>query len=385
MFDNVVQDVRAHVESVVSAKVVELEERLSKLLSECAKEASVRDESDALKVLLAGVETRFREEHTALIDAINALAAATNAQTALLSALCGDLKVMSEKVDSLCSHTGRLGNIERDVAAISKAVQGVAKKTDAVSSFISGLNQHLDDIRLVVGHKGNEIRKAEEEKRMAELKVQEEKRKAEEAARLKEEQEREKRKAEEAMRSAFSGKDLEVMTKGVDALQEWTGKARATVVYDSTVDEFTHDGLFAKVKGKRNIAVVGLTTDGDVFGGFYSVAVTKQEKCFYDRTMFIFSFESRGRCVTPQRFAVGERLKSQAFVHFWKNNCNGFVQFGVYGGTGFFLGNERIDSYCWKMSLAFEGLEDTTFSGEIANRGISPYHHNYRLVAVQLE
>ena len=72
MFDDVVQDVNARVECGVSAKMGELEGRLSKFLSGCAKEACVTDEVDALKVLLAGVETRFREEHTALVDAINA-------------------------------------------------------------------------------------------------------------------------------------------------------------------------------------------------------------------------------------------------------------------------------------------------------------------------
>ena len=162
MFDDAVQDVRAHAEAVVSAKMGELEERLSKLLSGCATEASVRDEADALKVLLAGVETRFREEHAALVDAINAHTEATNAQTALLEAMWGEVKTANEKVDVLCSHTGRLGNIEGDVAAIAKSIQVVANGTDAVSSYISGLNEHLDDIRHVVEHKANEVRKAEE-------------------------------------------------------------------------------------------------------------------------------------------------------------------------------------------------------------------------------
>ena len=98
------QDVRAHVESVVSAKMVEVEGRLSKTLSGCAKKASVRDESDALKVLLAGVVMRLREEHTALVEAINAQEAMTNAPTVLLGALCGQVKAMNEKNDSLCSH-----------------------------------------------------------------------------------------------------------------------------------------------------------------------------------------------------------------------------------------------------------------------------------------
>ena len=150
MLDDAVQDVRAHVESVVSAKTRELEERLSRILSWCAKDASVKDEADALKVLLAGVETRFREEHTALVGAISAHTAMTNAQTALLEALSRDVKVMNETFDALCEQRDGFGHIERDVAAIAKSVQAVEKKTDTVTSFVSSLNKHVDDIRLVV-------------------------------------------------------------------------------------------------------------------------------------------------------------------------------------------------------------------------------------------
>ena len=108
----VVQDVRAHVEGVVSAKVGELEERLSKLFSVCTTETCVRDEADALKKFLAAIETRFWEEHTALVGAINAHTAATTAQTSLLEALLPEVKTMSEKIVVLCSHTVRLGHIE---------------------------------------------------------------------------------------------------------------------------------------------------------------------------------------------------------------------------------------------------------------------------------
>ena len=168
-------------------------------------------------------------------------------------------------------------------------------------------------------------------------------------------------------------------TGGVEALKQWTGKARATVVFDSTVDEFTHGGLFDKVQGKPNVAVVGFTTDGDVFGGFYSVAVTEQVKRFYDRDMFIFSFESHGRCKTPQRFVVRERLKEKACVYFY-NKSDGFVEFWVVGYGWFYLGNERSNSYCYNMSDAFEGIENTTLTGKNDS-----YHHCTRLVAIQLE
>ena len=98
---------------------------------------------------------------------------------------------------------------------------------------------------------------------------------------------------------------------GVNALKEWTGKERASIIFDSVVDEFTHHGLFNKVKGKANIVLIATTTEGDVFGGFYSVAVTEQDEDFYDPDMFVFSFESHGRCETPQMFVVKEGLKKE--------------------------------------------------------------------------
>ena len=176
------------------------------------------------------------------------------------------------------------------------------------------------------------------------------------------------------------------MERCVNALKGWTGKTRATTIFDSTVDEFTHDGLFQKVKGKPNIAVVGFTTDGDVFGGFYSVAVTEQDEDFNDPNIFVFSFESHGRCMTPQRFVVKEELKKRALVYFYKNDSYGFVDFGVDGVGGFTLGNEKSKSFCRDMSDAFEGLEDTTLTGQNNTYFHNPpYHHFARLVAIQLE
>ena len=171
----------------------------------------------------------------------------------------------------------------------------------------------------------------------------------------------------------------------VDALKEWTGKTKATIIYDSTADEFTADGVFNKVEGKENIAVVGFTTDGDVFGGFYSRAVLWQNEELYDPNIFAFSFESHGRCKTPQRFVGKERRSIGAFVGLCKNNRNGFFQFWVVGGGGFFLGNERSDSFFCYISNVFKGLEDTTLTGISIDWSNPLYHHCTRLVAIQLE
>ena len=91
--------------------------------------------------------------------------------------------------------------------------------------------------------------------------------------------------------------------------------------------------------------------------------------------------------MTPQRFAVKRKLKEKAFVKFSKNDSNGFVRFWVYGGVGgFWLGNERSESYCWNVSDAFVGIENTTLTGQNNTNCLNPpYHHCTRLVAIQLE
>ena len=176
------------------------------------------------------------------------------------------------------------------------------------------------------------------------------------------------------------------MADCVGALKGWAGKERATVVYDSTVDEFTGGVFYDNVTDRENIAVVGVTTDGDVVGMFYSRAVDKQED-FFDRGIFAFSFESHGRCMTPQRFVLKEGWKKGTFVNLYKNNNSGFINFLNIYGPSFWLGNEKSNSYCWTLSRAYEGLEDTTLTG--SNGGDydegGHYHHYTRLIAVQFE
>ena len=171
----------------------------------------------------------------------------------------------------------------------------------------------------------------------------------------------------------------------VIALKEWTGKASATIIFDSTVDEFCPEGLLNKVKGKENTALVGFTKGGDVFGGFYNVAGTKQGGGLFHRNIFAFSFESRGRCATPQRFVVKDEWKKKVNVYFYKNSSYGFVWFGVDRVGHFYIGNERSNSFCQNMSHAFEGLQDTTLSGQNGTWDEGPYHYCTRLVAIQLE
>ena len=170
------------------------------------------------------------------------------------------------------------------------------------------------------------------------------------------------------------------MARGVEALKEWTGTARASVVYDSWVEPFTEDAFFGKVKGKSNVAVVCVTADGDVFGGFYSVAATRQEMLFPDPDIFIFSLESHGRCATPMKFAVKEDKRGGASVLVLKNSKYGFLSFDGEAGW-LFLGNERSTTWCQHLSEVFEGIEDTTLTGK--PNGTT--HRCARLVSLHFE
>ena len=170
------------------------------------------------------------------------------------------------------------------------------------------------------------------------------------------------------------------MSNRLAFLKEWTGKSTATILYDSNNDEFTDDGLFESIRGKPGVAIVACTTTGDVFGGFYSVAVAKRNCPVRDPGIFVFSFGLRGRCVPPQRFLPKREAVGSLSVKFCKHSpYRWFVRFdGVVGW--FHLGNEHSHTYCHNLADILEGVEETT----LTQRRDSTNHCCSRLVAVQL-
>ena len=175
------------------------------------------------------------------------------------------------------------------------------------------------------------------------------------------------------------------MADYIKALKQWTGKSAVDVVFDSAVDEFTSEGLFQTIRQKSDIALVGFTTDGDVFGVYLSVVVDKEREELKDTKCFVFSLESHGRCETPKRFYAKEELKNEGpCMVYAKNYRSGFI--AIRSGNGcFWLGNEKSNAFCMTMSKGFEGLLNTTLTGRTYN-GYTPsgYDHYARLIAIQL-
>ena len=182
--------------------------------------------------------------------------------------------------------------------------------------------------------------------------------------------------------SARAAAEDAILQRGVAALKEWTARERATVVYDSRRDPFTSKAFFNGIAGRSNVAVVGFTNEGDVFGGYYTVAVTRQGEFFDDPDLFLFSFEARGRCETPQRFAVNPAWRDNASVIALDNERNGLLWFWVNKHGGIWLGNDRSASFCCGLVDIFVGLEQTALTGR---QKYGPYHTFMRLVAIQME
>ena len=186
-----------------------------------------------------------------------------------------------------------------------------------------------------------------------------------------------------------TGKELNshkpnIMASSVETMKQWIGKPHATIIYDSDVHPYTASTLFAHVRGRENIALVTTTADGDVFGAFFSCAVKFREEHFQDPNIFAFSFESHGRCATPQRFGLKPERAQRAIVSFCNYSSMGwFAWVGVFSEGAFHFGNEKSRPRCWNLSRIFEGMGDCTLSGKTWRGRDDEGYRCTRLIAVQ--
>ena len=173
----------------------------------------------------------------------------------------------------------------------------------------------------------------------------------------------------------------------------WLDRPYTRVLYDSDAEEFTNDGLFAAVVGKPDVAVVAVTTAGDVFGGAVRLPALRQDRRVFDAGVFLFSFEAHGRCATPRQIHARPGEADWLYACFRRANNDGwFVEFYVSGYGGLALGNEASETYCYRLSSGFADISDTALSGgtmteDVYSEGPEVYRHSMffcaRLIVVQ--
>ena len=155
------------------------------------------------------------------------------------------------------------------------------------------------------------------------------------------------------------------------------------VLYDSDVDGFVAGCVCDRVIGRPNLAVVGVLMSGDVIGAAFSLPIPRSDEMVYDPSMFAFSFQSSGRCLTPQRFLVYPDWRHESCLQLYADDKRGFFQFWVWLKSCFWLGNETSNCFNFNMANMFENLDDLTLTG--MNYDFEPpFYHCARLMVVQL-
>ena len=156
--------------------------------------------------------------------------------------------------------------------------------------------------------------------------------------------------------------DLLLIQQNVKTLKEWAGKETAELVYDSAACGFSHDAFNACFESPNN-AVVAITEDGDVYGGFVSVAVNGIGGYVTDADHFIFSLASHRRCAVPQRWAIKSEKQATA-VKLFNTNASYFIRFGGGSDEGrLYLIPGRNESFCFNPSESYDGVGDLWLCG----------------------
>ena len=175
--------------------------------------------------------------------------------------------------------------------------------------------------------------------------------------------------------------DLLTVQQNVKVLKEWAGKETAELVYDSATCDFSHDAFNACFRSPSN-AVVGITEDGDVFGGFVSVVVRQVNNFTTDPVHFILSLASHRRCAVPQRWAINPEKQATA-VRLFDTTSASFVRFGGGSNEGRLVLRGKERSFCCNLSESYVGLEDLWLSGKNGNNN-SGLVHLRRLFVIRL-
>ena len=163
----------------------------------------------------------------------------------------------------------------------------------------------------------------------------------------------------------------------VPVLKTWTGAQSADVVFDSVEDGEDSWTFNATLEGKAPVAVLCWTEDGDAFGVMFTEPV--EGKCVSRHPFSVCSFESHGRCITPQRFSMNPARVDQCEVQL-RQDRNGICLLCRSGDASLLLQDGRRMSRGVGLGRLFSGMEDTTLVG--LSRG-APFRC-VRLVVVHL-
>ena len=166
--------------------------------------------------------------------------------------------------------------------------------------------------------------------------------------------------------------------KGIEELKARYEFTDVSLLYDSTVDPFTADGLLNKVVAKPHVAIVIFTSKGDIFGFFYIEPIQpgKRHGLVHVRA---FSFECHGRCETPKFFSPN-RDRCGGVQLIFSSDRDGIFTLSVRFSGSLTIANDHSRSFGNSLSTAFEDMPETLLTG----KGSGEKFTCTRLVALKL-
>ena len=116
----------------------------------------------------------------------------------------------------------------------------------------------------------------------------------------------------------------------IQRIQEWVGKEKYTIIFDSEHHELTSRMFWSCLKGRKDILIVIETDEGYIFGSYHSIIPERQELCVEnDPHHFVFTMKNPFN-VPPTKFELKEGWKKSLYIYGDDQISDVFYVFGCY-------------------------------------------------------
>ena len=151
----------------------------------------------------------------------------------------------------------------------------------------------------------------------------------------------------------FMKEDCNLTSNQVKQLEDWTQMKCSDVLFDSTVDDWSHgSNIFNKrITGQRRLMFLLENEDGEKYGYYLNTMVIEKytERVSTDVVSFHFNLESKGRLSEPMKFEIKD-INEGGYVLYDEKE----YRFVNLGNIALYKDNWKGQSTCWQNNTRFD-------------------------------
>ena len=151
----------------------------------------------------------------------------------------------------------------------------------------------------------------------------------------------------------FMKEDCNLTSNQVKQLEDWTQMKCSDVLFDSTVDDWSHgSNIFNKrITGQRRLMFLLENEDGEKDGYYLNTMVIEKytERVSTDIVSFHFNLESKGRLSEPMKFEIKD-INEGGYVLYDEKE----YRFVNLGNIALYKDNWKGQSTCWQNNTRFD-------------------------------